>query len=237
MWLGKCVRVSRFFNCKPSRSVRTLQILESVDWDTRRARGKLQQSWLLLCVPAPNNLPEVLDDLVWFLVSTVICVFLPIVNIDIGNTTNQQLQLSLVKHIHQILRNELVEPRNECVELLLDTLLDLPFRDKPAPLIRKPSVKIFVKNLLDIFSFVLVRDRNVSPIGYQVNRISFTKLFIVDGKRKFDDAFNIVFTAKISINLPEYRQKTYRVQDKLRWKSSSTPSISCSVTFFLSIIL
>lgn len=48
--------------------------------------------------------------------------------------------------------------------------------------------------------FVLVGDGDISPIGYQINRISFTKLFIIDRKCKLDDAFNIVFTANISVN-------------------------------------
>jgi hypothetical protein len=56
---------------------------------------------------------------------------------------------------------------------------------------------MLVFNLLDVFLLILVCDGDVSPILHQVNRISFTKLFIVDGKRKFDNAFNIVFTANI----------------------------------------
>lgn len=127
MRLGQLIRLSGLFNRKPSGPIATLQILEAVDWDTRGSGCKLQQTRLLLGVPAADTLPEVLDDLVVLCVATVVGVLLPVFDVDISNTTNQQLQLALVEHVDQIRRNELVETAEEGVELLLDTLLNAPF--------------------------------------------------------------------------------------------------------------
>lgn len=63
---------------------------------------------------------------------------LPVVHIDVGNTANQQLQLSLVKHIDKIRRNQLVEAIDKSIELLLDTLLNAPFGDESEQLVFIP---------------------------------------------------------------------------------------------------
>lgn len=129
--LGQRRRIARFFNRESSRAVRSLKILESVDRDTRGTRGELKQSRLLLGIPRADNLPEVLDHLVLLLVAPVVGVPLPVVHVDVRNTSDQQFQLALVEHVHQICRNQLVEPGHEGIELLLDALHDLPFRHQP----------------------------------------------------------------------------------------------------------
>ncbi|CAI6338706.1 unnamed protein product [Periconia digitata] len=60
-------------------------------------------------------------------ISAVVSVLLPVVNIDIRDTTDQKLQLSLVEHIDQLWRNQFVEAGKESVELFLDPFLDAPF--------------------------------------------------------------------------------------------------------------
>lgn len=77
-------------------------------------------------------LPEVLYDGVAFGVAAVVGVFLPVVNIDVCYTTDEQLEFTLVKDVDQISRDELVEALHEGVELLVDTLLDAPFCNKSA---------------------------------------------------------------------------------------------------------
>lgn len=41
---------------------------------------------------------------------------------------------------------------------------------------------------------ILISDGNISSVGYQINCISFAKLFVVNRKRKLNNAFYIVFT-------------------------------------------
>jgi hypothetical protein len=53
----------------------------------------------LLGVPAADTLPEVLDHLVVFRVSTVVGVLLPVFNVNIGNTTNEQFEFALVENV------------------------------------------------------------------------------------------------------------------------------------------
>lgn len=124
-------RITRLLNGKASGTVGALQILETVDGNTRSSGGELKQTGLLLSVPGADDLPEVLDDLVLLLVATVIGVLLPVIDVDIGNTTDEQLQLALVEDIDKIGWNELVETGHKGVELLLDSLDNLPLGNQP----------------------------------------------------------------------------------------------------------
>jgi hypothetical protein len=90
----------------------------------------------LLSVPTANALPEVLDNLVVLGVATVIGVLLPVIDIDISNTTDEQFQLTFIKNVYEIRRNEFMETGDECLELLLDTFLNAPFSDEPNQLAR-----------------------------------------------------------------------------------------------------
>ena len=75
-------------------------------------------------------LPEVDNDLVVLSVTAVIGVLLPVIDIDISNTTDQELEFSLIENVDQVRGDQLVEARNECVELLLDSFLNTPFGDE-----------------------------------------------------------------------------------------------------------
>ena len=126
MTLGQSIDLASLLNRKSPRPITTLQILEAVDGNAARSGSKLQESRFLFRIPRSDDLPEVLDDLVLFLVSAIIGVFLPIIHIDIGDTTNQKFKFTLVENIDQISRNKFVEAGDESVELLLNTSLDLP---------------------------------------------------------------------------------------------------------------
>ena len=84
-------------------------------------------------------LPEVLYHRITLSVAAVIGVLLPVVDIDICDTTNEQLKLTLVEDIDEIGRDELVEALHEGVELFINTLLNAPFRDEPAKLVSNGS--------------------------------------------------------------------------------------------------
>ena len=122
--------LASFFNCESSRSITTLQILETIDWNTRGTCSELQETGLLLGIPAANAFPEVLDDFVILGVATVIGVFLPVLDVNVCNTTDKQLELAFVKNIYKIRGDELVETGDESLELFLDTFLNTPFRDE-----------------------------------------------------------------------------------------------------------
>lgn len=131
MTLRQCVDFARLLNREASRSVTSLQILEAVDGNSARASGELKETALLLSIPCADDLPEVLNHLVAFLVATVVGVLLPIVDIDIRDAADQKLKLALIENIHQVCGNELVKACDEGIELLLDALGDLPFCDEP----------------------------------------------------------------------------------------------------------
>jgi len=59
-------------------------------------------------------------------------VLLPVINIDIGNTADEQFKFSFIKDVDKISWDELVETRDESIELFFDARLDLPCREQSA---------------------------------------------------------------------------------------------------------
>jgi hypothetical protein len=47
-------------------------------------------------------LPEVLDDGILFVVAAVVGVLGPVVDVDLGDTTDEQLKLTLVKDVDKV---------------------------------------------------------------------------------------------------------------------------------------
>lgn len=86
-------------------------------------------------------LPEVLDHRITFSVAAVVGVLLPVLDIDVCNSANEEFELTLVEDVDQIRGNELVEALHEGVELFVNTLLNAPFCDEPA------KVLVFVGRL------------------------------------------------------------------------------------------
>ena len=139
-------------------------------------------------------LPEINNDLVVLSVTTVIGVLLPVIDINIGDTTNQQLEFSLVKDIDQVRGDQLVEAGKECVELLLNSLLNTPFGDEAKRLAQsRPFREVYS---LNVFLLVLVGDFNLLTSRFQFNADSFTKSLIISAKRKFKRIGNVVVPGK-----------------------------------------
>lgn len=57
--------------------------------------------------------------------------FLPVVDVNISDPTNQKFKFPLVKDVDKICGDKLIEASDERVELLFHALLNLPFGDKP----------------------------------------------------------------------------------------------------------
>lgn len=72
-------RVSILFNGEPPWAVRTLKVLETVDWYSRGSGGELEEAGLLLWGPRAKDLPEPGDDLVFFIVTAIVGELGPIV--------------------------------------------------------------------------------------------------------------------------------------------------------------
>ena len=72
-------------------------------------------------------LPEANNHLVVFSISAVVSVLLPVIDIDVCNTTYQQFQLSFIENVNKLRRYQLVEARKKGIELFFDPLLDTPF--------------------------------------------------------------------------------------------------------------
>jgi hypothetical protein len=191
MRLWQLVGLTSLFNRKPPRSVATLQILETIDRNTRSTRGELQQTRLLLGIPAADTLPEVLDDLIVFGVTAVVGVFLPVFNVDIGDTTDKKFEFTLVENVHEIGGDELVEAGDEGLELLLDALLDPPLGDKPAGV----SISVALRGRcysLNVFVLVLVGNLNLLAAWFELNADGFTKSLVIRGKCQFESVCDVV---------------------------------------------
>ncbi|KAI3481094.1 hypothetical protein L1887_56668 [Cichorium endivia] len=175
MRLGQLVHIARLFDREPPRSVRSLQILEAVYGDPRGARGELQQTRLLLRGPCAHALPEPLHHLVLLGEATVVGELLPIVHIDLRHAADEQLELALVKHVDQILRNQLGEAADERLELLLDALADAPLGHE-----------------LDVLLLVLVRHLDLLSALLELDGDHLAKLVLDRGEGLFDDALDAV---------------------------------------------
>lgn len=88
MRLGQGLLGTGFLNSEPPRAIASLEIFEAIDGDTGCARCELQEPGLLLGVPAADTGPEVPDDLVLLCVAPVVGVFLPVFDIDVGDTSD-----------------------------------------------------------------------------------------------------------------------------------------------------
>ena len=96
--LRQLARVARLLDREATRTVGALQVLESVDGNTRRARGELQQTRLALRRPAANALPEPLDNFVVDLVAAVIGELRPVVATAIvSEKTRQHKRIKLTR--------------------------------------------------------------------------------------------------------------------------------------------
>ena len=129
-----------------------------------------------------THLPEVLYHRITFSVAAVVGVLLPVIDIDICNTANEQLKLALIEDVDQVGRDELVEALHECVELLVDALLNAPFCDKPENKVSDGNTETFQGrcDLLNVFLLVLVRHFDIPAILLKVHDDLLTESLIID---------------------------------------------------------
>jgi hypothetical protein len=197
MTLRQLIRLPRLLNRKPARSITPLQILKPIHRNPRRARRKLQETGLLLGVPATDALPEVLYDFVVLRVAAVVGVLLPVVDVDVGDAADEQLEFALVEDVDQVRGDELVEARDEGLELLFDALLDAPFGDESVVVSMRVTF-LGGLHLLDIFALVVVGHFNLLATGLQLDADGLTESLIVSRKGQFKCVSNVVVPANVS---------------------------------------
>jgi hypothetical protein len=90
----------------------------------------------------------------------VLCVGLPVVNIDIGQAGNEQLEFLLIENGDELCGDDVVETSEEIFELIVDRTCQAILCDK-----------------LDILLLVLLSNRNVASVLDEVDDPSFTKVF------------------------------------------------------------
>ena len=98
--------------------------------------------------------PEVPDDLVLLCIPPVVCVLLPVFDIDICNTSNKQFQFAFIENIDKVWWNKLVETSNESVELFFNSLLNSPFGDKSTKGERRPDNYSDIRKTYSMYSFL-----------------------------------------------------------------------------------
>lgn len=90
-------------------AIHTLQLLETVEGHLAGSCHKLQQFSALFLVERSQSSPEPLDLLRRWIIVVVLCVALPVVDVDVRQTGDQELQLLLVEDRDQLCRNDFVE--------------------------------------------------------------------------------------------------------------------------------
>lgn len=133
MTLWQSINLAGFLDSESSWTITALQILEAVDGDTTCSCGELKETTLLFSIPRSDDFPEVLNNFVLFLVAAVVGMFLPVIDINISDTTNQEFELALIENVDKISWDQFVETGDEGIELLFDSLLDLPFGNESGP--------------------------------------------------------------------------------------------------------
>ena len=123
--------------------------------------------------------PEVLDDFVLFGVAPVVGMLLPVLDIDVGDTADEQFELSLVEDVDEIWGNQFVEACDEGVELFFDPLLDAPFGDEANFVNKVPQIDRKRCHLLYVFLLVLVGHCYVATIWLQVYCDRLTESLVV----------------------------------------------------------
>ena len=97
------------------------------------------------------------------------------VHVDLGHAADEQLQLTLVEHVNEVLRDELGEPRHERVELLLDTPRDTVLHD-PA----------------HVVLLILLRDGDIGTAGLRLDRDHLAEAVLSGSERLVDDVRDVV---------------------------------------------
>ena len=152
MGTRECITRAPPFNAELSRPVGSSQSREPFIRNTRGSRDKLEKFELLLVVKAIHGLPKPVYDLMRGVVARpVVCVFLPVVQIDLDCATEYELELSRVKYLYLLGVDDLVEAFDKGVRLLLNSSLYSPF-----------------DHSLYVLHFVFFGDSDVATVVFQV---------------------------------------------------------------------
>jgi hypothetical protein len=109
-------------------------------------------------------------------------VLLPVVDVDICDTANEQLKLTLIEDVDQVGRDELVEALHKGIELLINTLLNAPFSDEPRNEVSDSVMKTSKGccDLLNVFLLVLVGHLNIPATLLKVHNDLLTESLVID---------------------------------------------------------
>ena len=137
------------------------------------------------------------DDLILLCVPSVVCVLLPVFDVNVCDTPNKKFQFTFVEYVDEIWWDELVEAGNEGIELFFHSLLNSPFRDKPATGQQRPNEHdAFLKSVLDVFLFIFVGHFNVPSVRLQIDSLNLSKTLVFCRKCRLYNAFDVVFPAQ-----------------------------------------
>ena len=84
-------RVPVLLNGEPPWAVRTLKVLETINWYPGGSSGELEEASFLLWGPRTKDLPEPRDDLIFFIVAAIVGEFGPIIpNKDVSSRKRER---------------------------------------------------------------------------------------------------------------------------------------------------
>ena len=84
----------------------------------------------MLGIPFLDTFPEPANDLVGFLVPAVIGMFFPVVDVNVGDSADEEFEFAFVEDVDEVGGDEFVETGDEGVELGGDAFLDAPFGEE-----------------------------------------------------------------------------------------------------------
>jgi hypothetical protein len=121
-------------------------------------------------------------------------VLLPVIDIDICDTADEQLKLTLVEDVDQVGGDELVEALHKGIELLINTLLNAPLGNESTNDVSngKETVTQGCRDLLNVFLLVLVRHFDISATLLEVHNDLLAESLIVDRECRVDDVGDVV---------------------------------------------
>eukprot|EP01139_Manchomonas_bermudensis_P024103 Amastigsp_a842032_75.p2 type:complete len:235 gc:universal Amastigsp_a842032_75:208-912(+) len=171
--------------------VRAVELLEPSERHFGRACGELKKTRALLRRHLADDGPEPLDDSVLGRVRrTVLCVALPVVDIDVVDAADEKLELFLVKDPEELERNDVVEPVEEHAHPVLDDVDEAELDNKA-----------------HVFLLVRVGDVNGLAAGLELDAAARVKLCDVVDELLEEHAVDIV------CQHPSERVRKLRVND------------------------
>jgi len=152
--LGQSLHIvsSNACNCEVLRSSHALQGAEALEGYLTRSCYKLEEGGKLFLFKGRKYLKEP-DTLLWvFRVPIVVSVLTEVLQVEVGQTWNEQFKLLVTENGDNVFRNKLVEALKESIHLLFH--LDVHFEES---------------DLLKVIEFVIIWYCFVLTVRYEVN--------------------------------------------------------------------